>query len=252
MAFFRQLFGFNELESVDPSMSAYEYVQSRFKLSNQDRCITSLVNNRSFLAGEFSGMSLEQLEAHVYRSKKHPSVSPFKPAKFSFQCGAITVSHMATADVMALHAVPGNHRALFQAASQFNALEFRDETLTPEDGISIYQDDPTQGPRCAIACAAATLYRNYFLKFRDGTRGQTTARQLDNLEGIQNLLGQKNQFWTNQNGFEYMRSHAGTHSKDGMHILVADLIVDLTHYLFSVSFLRCLVWFRMCFASMPK
>ena len=205
MAFFRQLFGFDEMQSPDPSISAYKYVQSQFKLSNQDRCITSLVNNRGFLAGEFSGMSLEQLEARVHRSKKHPAVSPFDPAKFSFKCGAITFSHLATADVMALHALPGNHRALFQAASQFNALEFRNEMATPEDGISIYQQDPTQGPRCAIACAAATLYRNYFLKFRDGTRGQTTARQLDNLEGIQNFLGQKNQFWTNQNGYGGMR-----------------------------------------------
>ena len=202
MAFFRRLFGFNEMQPEDPSTTPYAYVQSQFKLSNKDRCITSLANDRSFVAGEFSRMSLKQLEARVYRSKKHPSVSPPAPGKHPFQCGAITISHLATADVMALHARPENNRALFQAASQFNALEFANENLTPENGISIYQDDATQGPRCAIACAAATVYRNYFLKFPDGQRGQTRDRQIDNLEGIQNLLGEKDQFWTNQNGYQ--------------------------------------------------
>ena len=34
--------------------------------------------------------------------------------------------------------------------------------MTPEDGVTRYKDDPTQGPACAIAASAATMYRNYF------------------------------------------------------------------------------------------
>ena len=200
MAFFRHLFGFNEMQPADPSTSTYAHVQSQFKLSKDERCITSLANKRSFLAGDFSTMTLGQLEVAVSKTKMRSSISFPAPADFPFQCDTIAVSHLATGDVMRLHAVPRNNQALFQAASQFNALELASQTVTPEEGISIYQDDPTQGPRCAIACAAATVYRNYFVKLR-GTRGQTTKRQIDNLKGIEKFLGRKNQFWRNQNGY---------------------------------------------------
>jgi hypothetical protein len=32
----------------------------------------------------------------------------------------------------------------------------------PEDGVTMYAADPTQGPACALACAAGSVYRNYF------------------------------------------------------------------------------------------
>ena len=39
--------------------------------------------------------------------------------------------------------------------------------MTPEDGVTRYKDDPTQGPACAIAAGAATIYRNYFVPIGD-------------------------------------------------------------------------------------
>jgi len=65
------------------------------------------------------------------------------------------------ADVKALHADPGNAGAVFQVASQFNLLEMIGPMVTPEDGIARYETDQTQGPACAMACAAGTIYRNY-------------------------------------------------------------------------------------------
>ena len=53
--------------------------------------------------------------------------------------------------------------ALFQAASQFNVLEMVSPRVTPEEGVTIYAHDHTQGPACAIACGAATVYRNYLV-----------------------------------------------------------------------------------------
>jgi hypothetical protein len=50
--------------------------------------------------------------------------------------------------------------------------------VTPEHGVTRYKDDPTQGPACAIAAGAATIYRNYFAPVGDG-HGQTKERQLD-------------------------------------------------------------------------
>ena len=66
------------------------------------------------------------------------------------------------ADVQALHRDLANAGALFQVASQFNLLEMISPEVSPEQGISNYQFDRTQGPACAIACGAGTIYRNYF------------------------------------------------------------------------------------------
>ena len=63
-----------------------------------------------------------------------------------------------TGDVRALHGAPEHANALFQVASQFNLLEMVGPEVTPEDGVTRYQGDKTQGPACAIAAGAATIY----------------------------------------------------------------------------------------------
>ena len=83
----------------------------------------------------------------------------------------------------AKHALPANRHSTFQVASQFNCLEFVGPSVTPEDGITGYVRDRTQGPACSIACGAATAYRNYFAPVRGaGEEGQTAKRQINNLE----------------------------------------------------------------------
>ena len=53
----------------------------------------------------------------------------------------------------------------------------------PEDGVDRYEYDRTQGPACAIACGAGTIYRNYFVPI-DGDIGQTAHRQLNGLADL--------------------------------------------------------------------
>jgi len=65
-------------------------------------------------------------------------------------------------DVAQKHAAPDNRLATFQVASQFNCLEFVGPSVVPEDGVTGYIDDHTQGPACSVACGPATVYRNYF------------------------------------------------------------------------------------------
>lgn len=96
------------------------------------------------------------------------------------------VSCMAT-DVRALHAQPEARGALFQVASQFNLLEMVGPEVTPEHGVTRYQHDHTQGPACAIAAGAGTIYRNYLVPIGDQT-GQRTGRQLDALADIGHAL----------------------------------------------------------------
>lgn len=92
------------------------------------------------------------------------------------------------ADVQAVTTDAASAGATFQVASQFNMLEMVSADVTPEQGVDRYELDRTQGPACAIACGAGTIYRNYFVPV-DGGHGQTASRQLDGLAGLANALG---------------------------------------------------------------
>jgi hypothetical protein len=104
-----------------------------------------------------------------------------------------------------MHRLPDNTGALFQVASQFNMLEMICPSVTPEDGVTRYMSDPTQGPACAIAAGAATIYRNYFVP-ADGALGQTAKRQLDGLKSVGEALSQEldmpiGKLWKMRNGY---------------------------------------------------
>ncbi len=88
-----------------------------------------------------------------------------------------------------------------QAASQFNLLEMAAPSVTPEAGVAIYEHDHTQGPACAVAAGAATIYRNYFVPVQ-GQPGQTATRQLDGLAEVGAALGNNDgELWTMRNGY---------------------------------------------------
>jgi hypothetical protein len=92
-----------------------------------------------------------------------------------------------TGDVRHMHKSPENAGALLQVASQFNMLEMTGPEVTPEHGLTIYQYGGTQGPACAIAAGAATIYRNYFAPI-GGSEGQTKDRQYDGLADLGKVL----------------------------------------------------------------
>jgi hypothetical protein len=90
-------------------------------------------------------------------------------------------------------------------ASQFNLLEMTHYTVTPEDGVARYAHDHTQGPACAIAAGAGTIYRNYFAPV-NGVPGQTAGRQLNMLERVGLLLSTHlgrpiSSLWRTENGY---------------------------------------------------
>lgn len=111
-------------------------------------------------------------------------------------------------DAGSLHRDHSNAGSLFQAASQFNLLEMVSPSVTPEAGITAYQDDPTQGPACAIACGAGTILRNYFVEV-NGQMGQSADNQIDCLADIAtHLFPTSDPPWTMSNGYA-MFSQAG-------------------------------------------
>ncbi|MCU0709704.1 MAG: hypothetical protein MUF23_15565 [Pirellula sp.] len=86
-------------------------------------------------------------------------------------------------------------------ASQFNLLEMTSPGITPECGVGIYEEDLTQGPACAIAAGAGTIFRNYFAQV-NGQIGQSAHNQIDCLAGIGALLDNSQQrLWKMVNGY---------------------------------------------------
>jgi hypothetical protein len=158
MDWFERLTGFRE--------TAYD--DTRAKLEVDGRQLKSLVNGTSYGIGELELVSLQSLRERV-KSVQGPS-------------GQLKVS-IVTGDVREMHRSPQYAGALFQVASQFNLLEMVSPEITPEHGVTRYQYDRTQGPACAIAAGAATIYRNYFAPLA-GAAGQTKDRQFDGLADL--------------------------------------------------------------------
>ncbi|APW47989.1 hypothetical protein [Rhodoferax antarcticus] len=180
MNWFERLTGFRETG----------YDDTRSKLKVEGRELHSLVNASSYGIGELELVSLDSLRERVKSAENSP--------------GRLRVS-VVSGDVRAMHSLPENAGALFQVASQFNLLEMVGPSVTPEHGVTRYEHDATQGPACAIAAGAATIYRNYFAPVGNAL-GQTQDRQLDGLADIGHALGEAlgqplENLWRMENGY---------------------------------------------------
>lgn len=84
-------------------------------------------------------------------------------------------------------------------ASQFNCLEMVGPGVRPEDGITMYASDATQGPACAMSCPAGTVFRNYFV---NGTGQGKPANQVDTLSKVGEVVdNEKEKYWRMSNGY---------------------------------------------------
>jgi hypothetical protein len=180
---FERLTGFRE-ESYEDTRRQLTVVGNRLR---------STVNDRSYAIGTLETPSLKEL-----RDAAAPLVGGL--------AGKLSVTHV-TGDARLLHRDAANAGALFQVASQFNLLEMTGPSVTPENGVTRYQRDHTQGPACAIAAGAATIYRNYFAPV-DGELGQTRQRQIDCLRDVGTALGNDGEaLWKMRNGYALCSEH---------------------------------------------
>ena len=180
MDWFEKLFGFQEDD--------YDLTQQRLEVVGST--LRSRVNGRSFRIGELELVSLQKLRERV---------------KSSGGLAGRLSTRIVRGDVRQMHQDPQYAGALFQVASQFNLLEMVGPSVTPEQGVTRYQGDPTQGPACAIAAGAATVYRNYFVPM-GGAVGQRHDRQLDGLADTGMALGvalgvPPQSLWEMRNGY---------------------------------------------------
>lgn len=173
------------------------WADTRAQLEVDGQTLRSRVNGRTFGIGTLETPSVAELRQRVADVRARLA-------------GRLRVSTVA-ADVTALHRDAAHRHATFQVASQFNLLEMTGPDVTPEDGVTRYAHDRTQGPACAMAAGAATIYRNYFALV-DGHEGQTATRQIDCLRDLGHALhtgvrphsgpGQTSEpMWTMRNGY---------------------------------------------------
>lgn len=139
--------------------------------------ILTAPNGRSFRPGRFETPNLSELRLRLSEQS------------LSSSSATLEVRNIVS-DVRACLVQPEAALSVVQVASQFNCLEFVHRGVTPEFGVYCYQFDKTQGPACALACAASTVWRNYFLPLgQGGQRGQRADQQLNCLEDVQAILG---------------------------------------------------------------
>lgn len=210
MMWFEKLMGFRE---ENPE-------QVRNNLRVADDKMTSKINGKTYTCGRLEVPTLESLRETA-------------PPKDKYS-GRLSIAEI-VGNVQELHKKPNNEGAIFQAASQFNLLEMVGPSVTPEEGVGIYERDRTQGPACAIACGAGTIYRNYFVKIGDQI-GQTYDVQVDCLDEIGKALNKDElRLWNMRNGYalsdieglDTIAGHLNNLTRDGYEQLKGQLKIGL-------------------------
>lgn len=174
MDWFERITGFAEL--------SYEETQARLRV--QDGTLVSAHSDRQWSVGTLEVPSVAELRRRV--------AGLSRAGRTELSC--------CEGDARRLHSDTVNRGALFQVASQFNLLEMTGPSVTPEHGVTRYIHDHTQGPACAVAAGAGTIYRNYLVEV-DGMAGQRSNRQLDCLADIGQALGNDGSLWQMRNGY---------------------------------------------------
>lgn len=180
MDWFETITGFRELN----------YHDTKSKLEVHGAQLRSRINGKGYGIGCLRIPSLAELRDSVRSAK--------------LVAGNLKVQ-LVSGDVRAMHRNAENAGALFQVASQFNMLEMVSPNITPEMGVTRYAGDPTQGPACAIAAGAATIFRNYFASV-GAQQGQTAELQIDCLsrmgQEFETVFGRPvSELWDMRNGY---------------------------------------------------
>lgn len=179
--------------------------QVRTNITVNENVLKSHINGKALVCGQLETPNLAELRERVHAS--------------GHMGGKISVREVVS-NIQHLHTNASNAGSLFQVASQFNLLEMVSPSVTPEHGVGIYEHDHTQGPACAIAAGAGTIYRNYF-SIVNGQIGQSAGNQIDCLADIGAALGNSaNCLWEMRNGYALA-------SKSGL--------VDIAHRLHASS-----------------
>lgn len=200
MSWFETLMGFAEESPA----------QVRRQVAVEGEWLVSTANGRRYRCGRLETPSLAELRERTGRLRAGRPVQ-------------VEIDEV-VADVRELHRDSGTASSLFQVASQFNLLEMAWPSITPSEGVGRYEHDRTQGPACAIAAGAGTIYRNYFVPLA-GAVGQTEGVQIDCVEDLGRALGNGDgSLWTMRNGYVFATADGLAAIESRLRALDADAI----------------------------
>ena len=191
---FRDEFGFEEPDDFPAVQQAFTVSSTPsvgVPCSEPAARMSCLDGGRTFHVGPFEDPTLRELRARVARMQLDEDFMSHA-AGLSF--------HNMTAEARSLHLEPGSVGGVFQVASQFNCLEMVGPGVSPEQGVTRYAYDRTQGPACAMAAPAATVWRNYFWNGRGQAGG--SEKQLDTARTVGEVVSNGvRKYWRMQNGY---------------------------------------------------
>jgi len=179
--FFKHVTGFSELDFKKYFTPGYSiitpkdflkgpYCNGNYRISGLTAAYAIDVNQGhiykfeppcEYQAGKFTTLSIADLRTKS--DEKLKTMQERTQGRFSIVDGSMLdkgsdlFRHV---DIGALQADPQNKDAVFQVASNFNALEAGGD---PNDGIEQYLHTTAQGEEAAISAAPGTIYRMYFL-----------------------------------------------------------------------------------------
>ncbi len=181
------------------------YAETRARLRTEGDQLVNIKTGRRYGMGQLEVIALATL-----RDRVGPLPTASTPAVLGTLRG----------DIRQLHRAPEQRGALIQVASQFNLLEMVSPHVNPEAGVTGYAHDLTQGPACAMAAGAGTIYRHYLVPLPGGA-GQTAERQLNTLADLGAALGHgEAPLWEYRNGYA-LCTHAGL-ARIRSHLAAAD------------------------------
>lgn len=192
--YFTHIFNFNEAdyEQTRLELCAQAYYKKGDALQRVHFGAVGPNKDQSVQVGTFEVPTMQALQAQVLGYGKEKNK------------GTVTLTSV-IGDSRKLHLDTNNNGSVIQVASQFNCLEMGSPNMVPENGIVCYQYDRTQGPACAIPCAAGTAWRNYCTQLLSVENpGQRAESQINNLADIENILKARTNgksFWTVKNGY---------------------------------------------------
>jgi hypothetical protein len=175
-----------------------------------ERCVLeNLPHGRTLDCGRFSTPSLRELRQLVQAELAKPSTQEQLAALIKDSKEPLVSFRNVVGESFSMHCQSSLRGAVYQAASQFNYLEFPSPGCVPEKGINGYMHDRTQGPACAMACGAGTAFRNYLVQVggqeEEGRRGQRAAAQLNGLSDATSYLlaatASEHPFYVVRNGY---------------------------------------------------
>jgi len=184
---FEHCFGFQE----------GKYWETKDNFDFRDGVLHSKPTGHKFRVGYFEMPTLEKLRHRLSVALSLARDEYRKAGEMTFQ--------NVVGDTYELHADPNNAGAVFQVSSLTNCLEtILEKGRLPEDGLTNYCEDGSQGASCAISCPAATVFRNYFI---GGGEGQAESNQIDLLSTAYQYLKDKGTdgYWVVRNGYPVPR-----------------------------------------------